>query len=100
MSQCTFTDAQAIFLKFLASLTLADHLGDVWNDVDQAIEQFGIDGLDPTWEEHELQHVLGARGVTTLYGTVIAHTDPHESAEYCPICAALVNRNKEEDSPS
>jgi hypothetical protein len=59
----------AVLLKFIASLTLADHLGDVCNDIDEVLTRTGLlEG--ETWDTLEdLSSLLAKRGVTTLVGT-------------------------------
>jgi len=56
-----------IILKFIGSLTLADHMGDVTNDIEQVL---GLLGIKIEWNDlTELGTALGNMGVTTLRGT-------------------------------
>lgn len=58
---------RALALQFAASLTLADHLGDVSESLDKFLREAGV---PMAWEDFpDLQRQLAARGVTTLYGT-------------------------------
>lgn len=63
----TEIDYRALLLQFVASLTLADHMGDVGTDVNMVLERIGV---EIEWEDWpELGRALGRMGVTTLYGT-------------------------------
>ncbi len=63
----TEPDYPEILLQLIASLTLCDHMGDVSNDMQRALELAGV-AVD--WDdEDELRAALHAMGVTTLYGT-------------------------------
>jgi hypothetical protein len=61
-----------LLLQLIASITLADNLGDVADDVDTVLKRLGIevegDGVD-FWED--VRATLGKMNVTTLYGTKI-----------------------------
>ena len=60
---------RTLLLQFIGSLTLADHLGDVSNDIDAVLKRLG---LDIEWHElSDLGKRLGEMGVTTLYGTIL-----------------------------
>lgn len=65
-----------ILMQLIASLQLCDHLGDVGNDVHEALRQLNIDVPD-NGEDSELRLFtwLAAEGVTTLYGTELV-TEP------------------------
>lgn len=66
-------DPKDILLQLIASLTLADHMGDVSNEIQKALEQLGE---TPEWDDFpELQKWLHAKGITTLYGTSIGDDD-------------------------
>ncbi len=70
------TDHRAILLSLIGSLTLCDHMGDVSNDVQEALDQIG---LKIEWHEwHELGNALGAMGVTTLLGTPLGSDEDDE----------------------
>lgn len=62
-------DYKTILLQLIASLTLADHMGDVSNSMDTALR---LAGVDIDWNDFsELQQSLYNLGVTTLHGTSI-----------------------------
>ena len=64
---------RALLLQFIASLTLADHMGDVSNDVVTVLKRLG---LDIEWDEwNELSAALSRMGVTTLYSTTLGDDD-------------------------
>lgn len=70
-------DYRTILLSLIGSLTLCDHMGDVSNDVQEALDQIG---LKIEWDEwHELGAALGKMGVTTLLGTPLSDADDEES---------------------
>lgn len=70
------TDRQ-LLLRFIGSLTLADHMGDVSNDIDFVLRRIMPDIGE--WEElSDLGDELGRRGITTLYGTSLAPEDEPE----------------------
>lgn len=58
-----------ICLELIASLTIADHMGDVSNELYEALRQLGEVPPDDLEELHELGSWLGSKGITTLYGT-------------------------------
>ena len=60
-----------LILQLVGSLTLADHLGDVWDDVYHFMKLANVDAsfLDDTETDREVQRELAKRGITTLYGT-------------------------------
>lgn len=62
-------DYKGMLLSLCASLTLADHMGDVSNDVDTVLRRLGMPKciLDAGWED--LGKELGKIGIKTLYGT-------------------------------
>lgn len=70
-------DYKKILLSLIGSLTLADHLGDVWDDVSEALDQAGFKTLreaaDSNYESESYGAALAPElhkiGVTTLYGT-------------------------------
>jgi hypothetical protein len=66
-----------LLLSFIASITLADHLGDVANEVNVVLKKLG---LDVDWSEwSELGDALHEMGVTTLYGTSLASDDEDDA---------------------
>ena len=58
-----------LLLKFIASLCLCDHMGDVSNDVDFVLKKLNMKWPDSAEELSDLMPWLHKRGVTTLYGT-------------------------------
>lgn len=59
-----------ICLKLIASLTLADHMGDVHEDIDQALKLLGTPYDRLEFEKlSDLGTVLGRLGITTLWDT-------------------------------
>lgn len=69
----TVEDYRALILAFVGSLTLADHMGDVSNDVEQVLKLLGV--KIEWYEWGELGSALGKMGVTTLYGTSLSDDD-------------------------
>ena len=66
-----------ILLSLCASLTLCDHMGDVSEDVDAALELAGIkigDDNDDDWGTR-VARTLHGLGVKTLYGSEVASDD-------------------------
>lgn len=56
-----------LLLSFIGSLTLAEHMGDVAEDVQEVLNRLGI---TDDWEDlSELGDILGRMGVKTIYGT-------------------------------
>lgn len=71
-----------ILINLIASLSLADHMGDVASDCEEALKQIGIamppdyDGsqYDEWW--HQLAHFLSAQhGAQTVWGTSLAEDE-------------------------
>lgn len=59
-----------VLLQLIASLTLCDHMGDVSNDIEEALRQIGV---DLSWDTlDDLRQALHTRGITTLYGTSLS----------------------------
>jgi hypothetical protein len=65
-----------LLLQLIASLTLCDHMGDVYNDIDVVLKKLGINYIDTeesytpmgefgSWVRQKLHN----QGVTTLYGS-------------------------------
>jgi hypothetical protein len=70
----TEPDYRKILLNLCASLTLADHLGDVCGYVCEAMMQAGVltkEEEADIGEMHELASWLHELGATTLYGTSV-----------------------------
>ena len=62
-----------LLLQFIASITLADHLGDVWDDVDAVLKKLEI---DYEWDDSsDLGQWLGKNGITTVSGTSLIDED-------------------------
>ena len=62
-----YAEKDELILQFVASYTLADHLGDVSDDVDVLLKKIGF---NEEWDdEMELCDLLAKKGITTLYGT-------------------------------
>lgn len=50
--------------RFIGSLTLCEHMGDVSNEVDTVLKELN-DGVE--WSDlDDLAHIWGERGITTL----------------------------------
>lgn len=57
-----------LVLQLIASLTIADHMGDVAEDIVEALKRLGLGDLE--WQDlSDLGMELGKLGVTTLHGT-------------------------------
>jgi fibrillarin-like rRNA methylase len=69
----TDPDYRLLLLQFIGSLTLADHMGDVSNDVSDVLERMGVEIEWDEWED--LRSKLGAMGITTLHGTSLKDDD-------------------------
>lgn len=66
-------DLRKLLLQFIASLTLADHMGDVGNDVAVVLKRLGFNW---DWDDFDdLAKHLRREGITTLYGTEIGNDD-------------------------
>jgi hypothetical protein len=64
-------EAASLLLQFIASLTIADHLGDVAEDIRVVLDRLGI---DVEWDDlSDLGTELGLLGVTTLHGTSLGN---------------------------
>lgn len=61
-------DCRQILLQLIAGMGLCDHMGDVAEDVQRALELAGVDVGE--WDDlPDLGRRLGRTGVTTLWGT-------------------------------
>lgn len=67
------SEDRKLLLSFIASLTLADHLGDVGNDIQTVLYRLGI--TEPWDELDELGNILSKMGVKTLHGTELSSDD-------------------------
>jgi len=66
-------DYRDILLKFVASLTLCEHMGDVADDIETVLD---IIGIKLKWEDlYDLRRKLGKMGITSLYGTALIDED-------------------------
>lgn len=72
-------DHEAILKGLIASLTLCDHMGDVSNDVADALERMGLWIAWDDWPD--LQKALGKLGWRTLNGTSLNDDDDDEKEE-------------------
>jgi hypothetical protein len=67
-------DGRKLLLQFIASLTLADHMGDAMNEADTVLERIGYVVQETEGDELEqLQYQLSRDRVTTLHGTLLAY---------------------------
>jgi hypothetical protein len=65
-----------LLLSFIASLTLADHMGDVADDVNCVLKRLG---MEIEWDEWaDLGDEMAKLGVKTLYGTSLRDDDDAE----------------------
>jgi len=76
-------DYKKVLLNLLGSLCLCDHMGDVSDDVEKALEQAGMDDVLEEIAEGEnffsdLAKSLHKRGATTLYGTALQDDEEKE----------------------
>jgi hypothetical protein len=75
-------DYKAILFGLIGSLTLADDLGDVVDDVKRALKLSGVEIDDDDWYElNDLGRLLGKLGFTTLYGTSLADDEDEDDDE-------------------
>lgn len=65
-----------LLLSFVASLTLADNLGDVGNAIQTVLERAGVHGGGDNLSE--IQVMLRTLGVVTLHGTELPYGDDDE----------------------
>ena len=73
------SEDRKLLLQLIASLTLADHMGDVSGDVSTVLKRIGYG--DWEWDDWgDLQKRLHGIGVTTLYGTAIGDDGDTERA--------------------
>jgi hypothetical protein len=62
-----------ILLRLIASLTLADHMGDAADDIQTALRMLGPPYDQWEWGDlDELGNHLAALGVTTIHGTSLS----------------------------
>jgi hypothetical protein len=73
----TTPDYRDILLRLIGSLTLADHMGDISDDVTTALKMAGIDVEWEDWDD--LGSALHKMGVTTLHGTSLSSDDEDEN---------------------
>lgn len=79
------SDPRQVLINLVAGLTLADHMGDVWDDAYQALKQIGViipdepEGLTRAYaatDEHQLGDWLARNhGATTVWGTSLLGED-------------------------
>jgi hypothetical protein len=63
-------DYKTLLLQFIGSITLADHLGDVGNDINHLLKRMSLDISWSDWPELAL--ALHDMGISSLYGTPLA----------------------------
>lgn len=62
-----------ILLRLIASLTLADHMGDAADDIQTALKMLGAPYDQWEWSDlDELGNLCGKHGITTLHGTSLS----------------------------
>lgn len=72
-------DYRDILLKFIASLTLCEHMGDVADDIETVL---GCLGIELEWEDlDDLRKQLHKMSITTLYGTPLVYEDDEDEDE-------------------
>jgi len=65
-------DHKKLLESLMASLTLADNLGDVAEDVSHVAKKMGFKSNIMDWNDlTEFQTELSERGITTLYGSTV-----------------------------
>ena len=75
-------DHRTLLLRFIASLTLCDHMGDVYGDIDKVLDTLGIEYEDDDAGDMEpIARKLHEMGITTLYGTQCWHPPEEEENE-------------------
>jgi hypothetical protein len=65
----TEPDYRTLLFQFIASLTLADHMGDVAEDIDYVLDEVGF--IDVWNDLDELGAILAKQNITTLYGSTL-----------------------------
>lgn len=73
MTKETSNDPRTVLLQLCASLTLSDHMGDVAEDVQEALKRIGVRIEWSDWPE--LAKALHKMGVKTLWGTAVGGDD-------------------------
>lgn len=68
-----------LVLQLVASLQLADHMGDASSDVDKFLEMAGIHLEADDMDESPYWDALAGMGVTTLYGTTLSPRDDDDA---------------------
>ena len=63
-----------VLLQFIASLTVADHLGDVAKNIQQVLKRTGLLEGEKWVTLEDLNTLLAKRGVTTLMGTSLGES--------------------------
>ena len=62
-----------LLLKFIASLTLCEHMGDVFDDIDVVLKRIGV---NEEWnDETDLKLILDKIGVKKLYDTRLVYDE-------------------------
>lgn len=64
-------ELELLILQFAASFTLADHIGDVADDLGTLLKRANV-GIGGWSDQHDLYEQLAEMGITTLYGTSLS----------------------------
>jgi hypothetical protein len=76
----TAEEYHKLLLRFIGSLTLADHMGDVADDVNKVLKELE---LEVEWDDwSELQRWLAVHNVTTLYNTSLQDDGDDDLKDY------------------
>ena len=85
------SDPRQVLINLVAGLSLADHMGDVWDDAYEALKQIGIEVPAEPWEltrayaatdDHALADWLARdHGATTVWGTSLISEEDEEDEE-------------------
>ena len=65
-----------LILSIVASATIADHMGDMWDDLNKVLEEIGEKEL--TEDHDELHDKLAKRGIKTVWGSELEIEDDTE----------------------
>lgn len=71
-----------ILINLIAGLSLADHLGDVYEDCEKALELAGVEvpsTFDPDHWQHLAYFLSRELGATTIWGTPLMDDDNDRS---------------------
>jgi len=82
-TQTTEPNYKELLLSLIASMTLADHMGDVCDDVQTVMDKMGIEcsvDLSGEGDAQDFKRLLHNMGAKTVYGTEIWDAD--DEVEY------------------